>query len=312
MKRKAIQMAGKTIVISLPSDWVKKFGIKKGDELELLEKNKKLEISIGRLTELKKILNLDLSNESDKIIKHTVSILHKIGFDELHIKYKNDSQFKILEEVINSMLLGYEILDKSQNTCLVKSITKIDEAELNNVIKKTFFVILECSRTFVEIIKNESFNKLDEIKDYELKNNKLTNYCHRIINKLHEEQGSELSYCYLILWELENVCDEFKYMANFFKTNPKGLKDFKEKLPLVIQTDRLINSYYDLFYKFNSVQLDEFINNCNSAQLSLQNNLNKKLSKEAYFLIFSLLAITTRLKSLVGSVMILDYLRKNN
>ena len=35
MRRKIIQLAGKTLVVSLPSDWVKELGLKKGQEVEV-------------------------------------------------------------------------------------------------------------------------------------------------------------------------------------------------------------------------------------------------------------------------------------
>ena len=37
MKRNVIQLAGKTLVVSLPSKWVKLNSVKKGDELNVLE-----------------------------------------------------------------------------------------------------------------------------------------------------------------------------------------------------------------------------------------------------------------------------------
>ena len=44
MKRKAIQLANQTLVISMPSKWVKEQGIKKGDEIDVEEKGKRLMI----------------------------------------------------------------------------------------------------------------------------------------------------------------------------------------------------------------------------------------------------------------------------
>ena len=42
MKRKVIQLAHSTAVISLPSKWVKKYGVKKGDEIEVGEEESRL------------------------------------------------------------------------------------------------------------------------------------------------------------------------------------------------------------------------------------------------------------------------------
>ena len=44
MKRKAIQLASQTIVVSLPAKWVRQQGIKKGDEIDVEERGKELVI----------------------------------------------------------------------------------------------------------------------------------------------------------------------------------------------------------------------------------------------------------------------------
>ena len=46
MKRKVIQLAGKTLVVSLPHLWVKKHGVKKGHDMELQEKGTNILLSI--------------------------------------------------------------------------------------------------------------------------------------------------------------------------------------------------------------------------------------------------------------------------
>ena len=38
MKRKLVQQGAATMMVSLPSKWIKKFGLKKGDEIDLEEK----------------------------------------------------------------------------------------------------------------------------------------------------------------------------------------------------------------------------------------------------------------------------------
>ena len=45
MERKAIQLAGKTLVVSLPSKWAKKFGISKGDVLFVEEIDTALDLN---------------------------------------------------------------------------------------------------------------------------------------------------------------------------------------------------------------------------------------------------------------------------
>ena len=48
MGRKVIQIADSTQLISIPRAWGRKYNIKKGDELEVVEKDNMLEISTKR------------------------------------------------------------------------------------------------------------------------------------------------------------------------------------------------------------------------------------------------------------------------
>jgi len=160
----------------------------------------------------------------------------------------------------------------------------------------------------LDIIKQNNYLHLSKIIDYEKKNNTLTNYSHRIINKSHEEQGGKLSYYYLILWVLENICDEFKYMAKFLIKNNKKLRGYKEKDKMLIQIDGLIGSYHNLFYNFDTNRLDDFIKNCANIQTNLETELGGKSEGEICFFILSLLEITKSLKSLIGSTLALKFL----
>ena len=62
MKRKVIQIADSTQLISLPRKWSLAHGIKKGDELEITEKGRQLTVSITQMGEQDSLkTNLDLT-----------------------------------------------------------------------------------------------------------------------------------------------------------------------------------------------------------------------------------------------------------
>ena len=60
MGRKVIQIADSTQLISLPRQWTKKYNVKKGDELEVVEKDNMLEVSTKRADQEMEI-TLDVS-----------------------------------------------------------------------------------------------------------------------------------------------------------------------------------------------------------------------------------------------------------
>ena len=48
MKRRIVKQGAATMTISLPAPWIKKFGLKEGDELNIEEKGKLIEITTER------------------------------------------------------------------------------------------------------------------------------------------------------------------------------------------------------------------------------------------------------------------------
>ena len=47
MKRKINRVGQNTLTVSLPTKWVKKIGIKQGDELDIFEEGRNLTIGVG-------------------------------------------------------------------------------------------------------------------------------------------------------------------------------------------------------------------------------------------------------------------------
>ena len=51
MRRNVILMGGKTYVLSLPSNWIKKYRIQKGEELDVEERGNQIIVSTDRSSE---------------------------------------------------------------------------------------------------------------------------------------------------------------------------------------------------------------------------------------------------------------------
>ena len=61
MRRKVIQIADSTQLVSLPRKWAQNYGIKKGDELEVTEHGNRVMISVDKNPQTESI-EIDLSN----------------------------------------------------------------------------------------------------------------------------------------------------------------------------------------------------------------------------------------------------------
>src|SRR3989344_7645563 len=111
MKRKVIQLAGKTSVISLPSKWVKKYNVKKGDEVEVIENGSDLVVKTNN-SSAKESITLDVSKFNKRAFGCAMSALHKIGYDEVTLLHDKPLQVKELQEHMNNLFLGFVVIDQ--------------------------------------------------------------------------------------------------------------------------------------------------------------------------------------------------------
>lgn len=249
MKRKLIQMAGKTMVVSLPSNWVKKYGLKKGGEIDLEEQGQRVVISTSKEYGIETV-KADLRGATERVIRWTLSALHKSGFDEIIVDHDKKETVKLIEELIKDLFIGFTIIEQTKERCILKSISKDQESELDSTLRRAFLVTISMGEETLEAIKKENFKDLKELATKERMNNQLTNFCERILNKRGYKDHKKTSFMYVIAWNLEKICDNYKYICDLFK-DTKKIKISKDVLDLYESANKFFKDYYDLFYKFD-------------------------------------------------------------
>ena len=174
MQRKLILMGGKTHVISLPAQWVRKFNISKGQEVSIKENDNQLIISTQDHPKSKSIL---IEYNQNKILK-----AYQLGYDEIIIKHP---KIKELQHLVNNYLSGFEIIKSESFTCIIKSIFEIKPDELNNMIKRILLLLSS----------DTQFNKETALK--------LIYTSKRIINKFGQSSFNQSLILYNLLSKLE-------------------------------------------------------------------------------------------------------------
>ena len=84
MKRKVIQIANSTQLISLPRKWSQKYGVKKGDELEVEDDGSRIIISTEKAQELGNI-EVDISGADRDFLLFLIRSLYIKGYDEIKL-----------------------------------------------------------------------------------------------------------------------------------------------------------------------------------------------------------------------------------
>lgn len=216
MKRKIIQMAGKTMVVSLPSDVVKKYNLKKGQELDVSEEGGKVSILIE-----KPIYKHPCEIKADEcLVEKQLEMLYTQGYDEIKVYYDNNNVPKKVIRSVNKKLAGFEVLETNGKYCIIKSISIEDETKLQSLIRRLFLILL----SLFESYEAESIENLI----------KLANVCKRVLHQKSRNLAEALA--------LHNLITAIQEISDLKCKNTNLAKS-------------LIEQVYNLYYKFDDLGL---------------------------------------------------------
>lgn len=248
MKRKLIQMAGRTMVVSLPADWVKKYGLKKGEEIDLEEVGDTVLIKTVKNIKPEGRPKIDISGTGPLSLR-ILAGLYKSGYDEFELVFDDPQVLKKVEKDLKEFLIGLEIVSQGKQSCIVKVLAQEMDTEFDNVLRKVFLSLISFSNESFENYKKNDFKALQEVLEYEKTNNKLTTFCRRILNKKSYTKNLKITYFYCLIEELEKLADEYKYICEYLIEKEK--KASKNILMMYQKTNDLFNDFYELFYKYD-------------------------------------------------------------
>lgn len=217
MKRKVIQLAGKTLVVSLPSKWARQQNILKGAEVEVIYDSKGLHITPSSVKPPVHTISVDLRQYNTPTINSVLSVLHKSGVDELEVFYIPQQQ-QVIHERIRTNLMGYEIVQQTSERMVIQNVTGDADASFDALMRRVFLVTLELAAGVEQAMRAQS--NANEFLSLEETNNKLTNYCHRILNK---KQDGKYVFVYTLIWLQEKIADDYKKIIHLMENKQHSL-----------------------------------------------------------------------------------------
>ncbi|MCK5629451.1 MAG: hypothetical protein KAI26_02440 [Nanoarchaeota archaeon] len=220
MKRKVCKVGPCTLMVSLPSKWVRNMGIKQGDEMDVEEKDNLLIIGTDRKEQVESI-TLDLKGIKFKevkshknLIRTIVGNLYKKGYDEIIVNFREDIKIEDIQDRIK-LLLGMEILSSSKNSCIIKSILKGDPQEFDSIFRKLFQIIANKSKEIEETLNKKNGLTDMDIKDFRLTIEKLSDFLERLLSKDVSKDLNKIKHQKTIITTLEKVGREYIHLYNY-------------------------------------------------------------------------------------------------
>ncbi|MDP2749387.1 MAG: hypothetical protein Q8O89_00980 [Nanoarchaeota archaeon] len=240
MRRKIAKIGPATLMISLPSKWVKKYGLKKGDELHFEEKGSSMILS-G--TSVKEIGRIEVSVKNTNVFRSVLGSLYRAGYDEFVF---NLAGCKIdltkLNEILN-FFVGLEVEEFSDKRIVLKSVAFIESKDYDFFINKLFVTIKVMFSELIAYFNGEecNLNNLDEMRKNNLRSRE---YCMRGINKLgFSGNTAEETYAFLLI--LEKISGSLWHIGTYSKNNkPKPSKKAVELLENLRELMIKLNTAY--------------------------------------------------------------------
>ncbi len=269
MKRKLVQQGPTTLMVSLPTNWIKKHGYKKGDEIEINEKDANLvvggkqeAVSEASIHIESKKLPLDEDKYPDRYVIRTIVInaLRK-GHDKIRITFDSPDVLYRINSCVGEVL-GYEITEQSSNSCLVEAVAALKDVDLAQYFTK-FRQVLSNFAHLVQLNIIEGADNFEEIKSAFLMIEK--NYNNLCIFIMHDCQNNtkEKLFLFEAIGHLYQASRNLFYAAKLHneQTNVKLKKPF-------IEYYKRIFEYIDNVLKFISSK-----NLASIAELNVEKNM---------------------------------------
>ncbi len=268
MRRKVIQIAGSTQLISLPREWAKKYDIKKGDELNVEEDGSKVIVNTEKDLPFDDV-EIDVTGLDKSSIMHTIRGLYRRGYDTIKVTFNKPlsidyrtgeahSVISIIHEEVNR-LTAVEIIQQKENFCIIKEISETGTKEFDALLRRMFILLTDASKDLLAGLKNNDIIMLQTIEDKHDSIARFASYCLRLLSKKGYSDSGKSLVMYHIISSFDKIADVLKYTSWRALSYKKKLS--RESMIVVEDIVKSLQMYYDFFYKFEIKKLQDLSEN---------------------------------------------------
>jgi phosphate uptake regulator len=247
MKRKVVQHGPSTLIISLPSNWIKQNNVKRGDELDVGEQDAMLVIESGSNVSTRSMTQ-NISTLDPYLVKTFLARIYQKGYDRAYIVHNNPLLLKKIQEKTLE-LIGYEIIEQNNKYCMIQSISSHIELDFDNSLKKAFTITKQMLEIAIKAYEDKNDAALEGLRIMDFEVNRSCYFCLRQINKeqyIGTEQTQQSHILYSIIESLEHLGDDMVRLGAYLSGANKRHPDITKMMQLLLnQLDSVYSYYYD-------------------------------------------------------------------
>ncbi len=277
MKRKIIQIAGSTYLVSLPKKWCVDNNLKKGEEIDVEAQGGEVIV-----TAQKKIIpsstEMDITGLDRTSIFFAVRALYKKGYDEIKLTFKNpvtkhfrkkiDLNVSSIIQIECSRLPGMEIIEQKNNNCILKAISDVNLLDEKILIKRIFGLIDEAYNELIEGGELNDNSLLTTVKQKHDTITKFISHSQRVLNK-NKLIDKDNYYLSQILTQMDNITDLLDVSA-------RNLRDYNKKIDkITIDILKLMQQNFETYLKLYSRFDKEYLREMNKNKVLINEKILK-------------------------------------
>ena len=149
MKRKVSQIGPSTLMVSLPTKWVKEHNVRKGDELDVSTEQNQVYFSITERKVKNRKCTLDISQFSQYSLARYLEMCYIHNYNEISLFYQNTEianvkgKSKKIQHYIKNLtnqFIGMEIISQTAQATELQCFSLSDEDTPDKIEKRIFFL----------------------------------------------------------------------------------------------------------------------------------------------------------------------------
>lgn len=215
MKRKVAQVGPSTLMVSLPIKWVREYGIRKGDEVEVMEEGGKLWVGTA-LKKTSKEITVTIPTVKEYLGRFITAPYVK-GYDKIIVKFNEGKVYDKVSET-SQLLLGFEIIESTAESCTLLNVSTTLEQNFDILLNRLFMSNLVFGKELLGRLRNKA--ELDGLRGYENNINKIALFCKRVLQTQSIQRGAySTASLYHMIAHLEEAADSFRRIV--LQVNPK-------------------------------------------------------------------------------------------
>lgn len=226
MFRKVSKIGPSTLMVSLPSKWCKNFDVKQGDELFVSSEDRKLIFSKEKMNIDYGTYEVTINTDKPEVTK-IVSLASLLlapylkGYSKIIINFDDDSFLPVIRTAVSDLLLGFEIIEQTKKSCVIKNIAVGIEEDFSVIFYRILMQTIQMSKMLEEAIEKKDFSLLERIPNEERFVDKLNYFCRRMLHVQRPAPEKNISHIYRIICLYEELVDAIKYFSQLILKNQK-------------------------------------------------------------------------------------------